>query len=71
MSVSCAVLCASRKLLSRAHLVAETLGGDDGDLVAYSLVGLEIERELGVVSLDNDLGGLLDCLLFVVSMTVQ
>lgn len=71
MSVSYAVLCASWQLLSRVHLVAETLGGDDGDLITYSLVGLEVERELGVVSFDNDLGGLLDCLLFVVSMTVQ
>lgn len=52
------------------YLVAETLGGNDGDLIAYSLVGLEVEGELGVVSLDNDLGGLLNCLFFGVSMAV-
>lgn len=41
------------------NLVAQTLGGDDGNLVADPLVGLEVERELGVVTLDDDLGGLL------------
>jgi len=41
-------------------LVAKTLGGDDGDLIADPLVGLEVERELGVVTLNDDLGGLLD-----------
>lgn len=29
-------------------------------LIADPLVGLEVERELGVVTLDDDLGGLLD-----------
>ena len=43
-----------------ADLVPETLGGDDGDLVADSLVGLEVEGEAGIVPLDDDLGGLLD-----------
>ena len=43
-----------------ADLVSETLGGDDGDLVADSLVGLEVEGEAGIVPLDDDLGGLLD-----------
>lgn len=45
-----------------AHLVAKTLGGDDGDLIADALVGLEVERQLGVVTLNDDLGGSLDCL---------
>lgn len=45
-----------------ADLVAQALGGDDGDLIADSLVGLEVESELGVVSLNDDLGGLLNCL---------
>lgn len=31
-------------------LVAETLGGDDGDLIADALVRLEVEGELWVVS---------------------
>jgi hypothetical protein len=43
-----------------AYLVAKTLRGDDGDLIADALVGLEIEGELGVVPLDDDLGGLLN-----------
>lgn len=42
-----------------ANLVAQALGGDDGDLIADALVGLEVEGELGVVSLNDDLGGLL------------
>jgi hypothetical protein len=46
----------------RSHLVAETLGSNDGNLIADSLVGLEIEGQLGVVSLNDDLGGLLDSL---------
>jgi hypothetical protein len=41
-------------------LVPEPLGSDDSDLVTDPLVGLEVERELGVVTLDDDLGGLLD-----------
>jgi hypothetical protein len=42
------------------NLVPETLRGNDGNLIADPLVGLEVERELGVVTLDDDLGGLLD-----------
>lgn len=41
-------------------LVAKTLGGDDGDLIADALVGLEVESQLGVVALDDDLSGPLD-----------
>jgi hypothetical protein len=44
----------------RTHLVAQALRGDDGDLIAQPLVGLEVERQLGVVPLNDDLGGLLD-----------
>jgi hypothetical protein len=43
-----------------SHLVAKTLGSDNGDFIADSLVGLEVEGELWVVSLDDDLGGLFD-----------
>lgn len=43
-----------------SNLVAETLGGNDGDLIAKTLVGLEVQGELGVVTLNDDLGGLLD-----------
>lgn len=43
-----------------SNLVAKALGSDDGDLIADALVGLEVEGELGVVPLNDDLGGLLD-----------
>lgn len=42
------------------NLVAETLGGNDGNLIADALVGLEVEGQAGVVTLNDDLGGLLD-----------
>ncbi len=38
-----------------ADLVSKTLRCDDSNLVANPLVGLEIERQLRVVSLDDDL----------------
>lgn len=41
-------------------LVAKTLGGDDGDFIADALVGLEVQGELRVVTLNDDLGGLLN-----------
>lgn len=44
------------------HLVAQALGGNDGNLIADSLVGLEVQSQLGVVPLNDDLGGLLDSL---------
>ena len=43
-----------------ADLVAKTLRSNDGDLIANTLVGLEIEGEFGVVPFDNDLGRFLD-----------
>jgi hypothetical protein len=43
-------------------LVAETLGGDDGNLGGDLLVGLEVQGETRVVLLDQDLGGSLDSL---------
>jgi len=42
------------------NLVPEPLGGNDGDLITDPLVGLEVQRQLGVVTLNDDLGGLLD-----------
>ena len=41
-------------------LVPEPLGCNDGNLIANPLVGLEVQRQLGVVTLNDDLGGLLD-----------
>lgn len=43
-----------------ADLVTKTLRSNDGDLIANTLVGLEIEGEFGVVPFDNDLGRFLD-----------
>jgi hypothetical protein len=43
-----------------SNLVAKTLGGNDGNLVADLLVGLEIESKTGVVLLDEDAGSLLN-----------
>lgn len=42
------------------NLVPQALGGNDRDLIADPLVGLEVQRQLGVVTLNDDLGGLLD-----------
>ena len=44
------------------YLVAERLGGDDGDLLDDPLVGVEVEGQLGVVLLDDDASCLLDSL---------
>lgn len=44
----------------KTHLVAQALGGNDGNLIADPLVGLEVQGKLGVVPLNDDLGGLLD-----------
>ena len=44
------------------YLVAERLGGDDGDLLDDPLVGVEVEGQLGVVLLDDDTSCLLDSL---------
>ena len=46
--------------MNQTHLVAQSLGCNDGDLIADTLVGLEVEGELWVVALNDDLGGLLD-----------
>lgn len=43
-----------------SNLVAKTLGADQSNLIADALVGLEVEGELRVVTLNDDLGGLLD-----------
>ena len=43
-----------------ADLVAKTLRSNDGDLIANTLVGLEVEGEFGIVPFDNDLGRFLD-----------
>ena len=42
------------------NLVAKTFGGNDGNFIADTLVGLEIERELGIVALNNHFRRLFD-----------
>ena len=56
--------CPAREKACRvcSYLVAQTLGGNDGDLIADALVGLEVESETRVVALNDDLGRLLDSL---------
>lgn len=44
------------------HLIAQSLGWNDGYLIANTLVCLKVEREARVVFLDDDTRGLLDCL---------
>lgn len=46
--------------LFNANLVAQALRRNDSNLIAETLVGLEVERQLGVVTLDDDLRRLLD-----------
>jgi hypothetical protein len=46
--------------MGRAYFIPQPLGGNDGDLVTYSLVGLEVESEFGVISFDDYFGRLLD-----------
>lgn len=41
-----------------SYLVPQPLGGDDGDLVTYSLVGLEVESKFGIIAFDDDFGRL-------------
>ncbi len=45
-----------------SNLVPEALGGDDSNLIANLLVGLEIQSQTGVVLFNNEPGGLFDCL---------
>ena len=59
----CGILQGGWRERVRGYLVAETLGGDDGDFIADALVGFEVEGEFWVVTFDNDLCGLLDGLI--------
>ena len=42
------------------YLIPQPLARDNSNLIADTLVNLEVERELWVVSLDDDFSGLLD-----------
>lgn len=52
-----------------SYLVAQALRGNDGDLIADSLVGLKVQSQLWVVTLNDDLGGLLDSLYRIMSVS--
>lgn len=52
----------SSRLCADAYLVAQALAGNDSNLIADALVGLEVESETRVVALNDDLGRLLDSL---------
>jgi len=52
----------SSRLSADAYLVAQALAGNDSNLIADALVGLEVESETRVVALNDDLGRLLDSL---------
>ena len=43
-----------------ADLVTKTLGCNDGNFIADTLVGFEVQGQFGVVAFDDDFGGLLD-----------
>lgn len=47
-------------MLRATDLVAKPLRGDDCNLIADPLIGLEIERQFWIVSLNDDLGRLFD-----------
>ena len=42
------------------YLVTERLGGDEGDLLTYPLVGIEVKGKLGVIFFNNDTSCLLN-----------
>lgn len=43
-------------------LVTKTLRRNDGDFIAYALVGFEVEGEFGIIAFNDDLGRFLNCL---------
>ena len=45
---------------SPGNLVAQRLGGDDGNLLHHTLVGLEVQRQAHVVLLNDEARSLLD-----------
>ena len=46
-------------------LVAQTLRGNDRNLITNTLVGFKVKSELGIVTFDNNLGGFFDGLLTI------
>lgn len=44
------------------NFVPQRLAGDNGDLLTHLFVGVEVTAQTGVILLNDDPGGLLDCL---------
>ena len=53
------------------YLIPQALTRYYSNLVTYSLVCLEVKRELGIVAFDHDFGGLLDRLEWSVRLVMQ
>ena len=47
---------------AQTHLIPQTLAGNDGNLIANTLVGLEVQGQFRVVAFDYDFGRFLNCL---------
>ena len=45
---------------ARSYLIPQTLASNDGDLIANTLVGFEVQGQLWVITFDYDFGGFLD-----------
>ena len=44
----------------RTHLISETFTSNDGDLIANTLVGLEVQSQFWIITFDYDFGRFLD-----------
>ena len=53
---------AQQGMKPETHLVPQTLAGNDGNLIANTLVGLEVQGQFRVVTFNYDFGRFLDCL---------
>ena len=50
----------SKRKEARSHLVPQALASNDGDFITNTLVGLEVQGQLWVVTFDYDFGRFLD-----------
>ena len=46
----------------KTHLIPKTLASNDSDLIANTLVGLEVQSQFWIITFDYDFGGFLDSL---------
>ena len=49
-----------RDRVAQTHLVPQTLASNDGDLIANTLIGLEVQGQFWVVTFNYDFGRFLD-----------